>query len=172
MQWSYFPIYLMDSMTTTPKKKSMSRVLGTVVVIGLLALVVVVDMKRRSAEAQLSALSMRLEQLTGGNTEKNKEEAKAIVAEARQLIDIPTNVDPTVATIVDVAALRKQNTFYNKAENGDVLIVTAERAILYRRSAHKIIDVVPVELKAPPANAAASSAPAAAPTPAPVQANQ
>jgi len=82
-----------------------------------------------------------------GNEEQNQERAQQIIAEVRKLIDIPEDVEPTVATIVDVNALRAQNPFYEKAENGDHLIVTPERAILFSSKTGKIIDVVPVQLQ-------------------------
>ena len=58
-------------------------------------------------------------------------------------------MQPTVATIVDVESLRKRNSFYNKAKNGDYLIVTNERAILFDAKANVILDMVPVQLEQP-----------------------
>ena len=67
-----------------------------------------------------------------------------------------TDVEPTVATIVNVEELRKNNAFYNKAENGDHLVVTTERAILYDPDEDIILDVIPVQLQpAEPATAPA-----------------
>lgn len=123
--------------------------LGTFLIVGLLLLVVVIDLKRRAAENQLAQLSMKLEQVTGGNSAENKAEADRIVAKVRKLIDIPTDVEPTVATIVDRDVLVKQNEFYKKAENGDVLIVTPTRAVLYSEKKNMILDVVPVQLEQP-----------------------
>ncbi|MBT4119868.1 MAG: hypothetical protein HOE29_03035, partial [Candidatus Peribacter sp.] len=62
-------------------------------------------------------------------------------------MDIPEDIEPTVATIVDVEILKEKNPFYAKAENGDHLIVTPTRAILYSSKTKKIIDVVPVQLE-------------------------
>jgi hypothetical protein len=86
----------MDSMSSP--RKSSSKMLGTFLIVGLLLLVVVIDLKRRAAENQLAQLSMKLEQVTGGNSAENKAEADRIVAKVRKLIDIPTDVEPTVAT--------------------------------------------------------------------------
>lgn len=141
----------MDTMNPMPSesKKSLSKTLGTLLVVGLIALVIIIDMKRRAVQNELERLSMRLQEVTGGNQAENQEAAKKIVAEVRALYELPTDVEPTVATIIDVEALRKQNAFYNKAENGDNLIVTQERAILYRPSKKMIIDVVPVTIQPP-----------------------
>ena len=115
-----------------------------VLVIVLLILVVFVDARRRAAEKKLEQLTVQLSQ--SGNTEENKAKAAAVVNEVRKLIDIPEGVEPTVATIVDVEALQEKNPFYAKAENGDYLIVTPTRAILYSQKKKMILDVVPVQL--------------------------
>lgn len=142
----------MDSLGTSPRAKT--KPLALVAIIALIILVVVVDMKRRGAEKQLEQLSVRLEQLTG-NEQQNREAAQRIVDRVRQLYDIPTDVEPTVATIVDVTELQKRNAFYNKAKNGDYLIVTSDRAILFDAQRNVILDVVPVQIQ--PAAAAAEA---------------
>jgi len=142
----------MDTMTPSAKKPK-SHALSAVMIVGLLALVVVIDIKRRGAENQLAQVTMRLEQVTGGNTAQNLEAAKAIIAKVSKLYKIPSDVEPTVATIVDVDKLRTENDFYKNAENNDVLVVWPEKAILYRESENKIIDVVAVSIQAPAAGA-------------------
>jgi hypothetical protein len=124
-------------------------------VIALAVLVVVLDSQRRQAQTELKNLTVRLEQLQGNNQE-NQERAKQIVAKVRALIEIPDDVEPTVATIVDVEKLRAQNPFYAAAENGDYLVVTPTRAILFDADRGVIIDVVPVQIQ--PAAAASSAA--------------
>ncbi len=136
-----------------------SAALNILILAGLIALIVVLDMRRRDAEKKLMELSVQVEQ-QGGNQAQNQEVAKQVVVKVRRLFVIPEGVDPTVATIVDVAQLRSRNAFYNKAKNGDHLIVTSDRAILYDPVADKIIDVVPVQIQAPTA-AAPAKAPAA-----------
>lgn len=137
-----------------------TKVLLPLLVVALIALVVVLDAQRRSAENELKNLTVRLEQLQG-NSEENQQRAQQIVERVRSLIDIPADVTPTVATIVDVEKLRSQNPFYNSAENGDYLVVTPTRAILFDDDRGVIIDVVPVQIQqneAPAASSAASSA--------------
>lgn len=52
---------------------------------------------------------------------------------------------PTVATIIDVEALKKDNeAFYKNAQNGDKLVVFKEQAIIYREEENKVINVAPV----------------------------
>jgi len=119
----------------------------TVIIVALLLLVGVLEVKRQSISAQLSSKDSALEEVQTQNQADNAKLAKQIVEEVRKLIDIPTDIEPTVATIVDVELLRTKNPFYDKAENGDHLIVTPNRAILYRASENKIIDVAPVQLE-------------------------
>ncbi len=137
----------MDTPTPSPRPTK-ARPLSLLAIVALVALVIVIDMQRRAAEQQLQALSVRLEQVTsGGNQAQNREAAKAIVDKVRKLYTLPADIEPTVATIVDVDELRKRNPFYNKAENGDYLIVTTERAILYDPDNNVILDVVPVQIQ-------------------------
>ncbi len=162
----------MDTMPpTTGSSGSKAKALIALVVIALIILVVVVDAKRRAAESQLQQLSLKLQQQGGQpDTAQNQAIAKQVIAQVSKLYDLPTSVQPTVATIVDVEALRKQNAFYNKAQNGDYLIITPERAILFDPQKNMIVDVVPVQLQPPTSSSSSSKARAATnptPTPAP-----
>lgn len=132
-----------------PKNKM--KLLIPLLIVVLVVLLLILDARRRSAEAQLEQLSMRLEQLQG-NPEQNAEKAKEIVDAVKELMNLDTSVEPTVATIVDVVKLRESNPFYEKAENGDFLVVTPTRAILYDPDTNKILDVVPVQIEQAPAN--------------------
>ncbi len=72
---------------------------------------------------------------------------KEIIAAVGKLIVVPQDEDPTVATVADKSKLAGQPFFAN-AENGDrVLMYIRERkAILYRPSVNKIIDVGPIAI--------------------------
>jgi hypothetical protein len=90
------------------------------------------------------------------------EEAKKYTAMVGKLMTLPTDEVPTLATVNDKEKLKNQPFFVN-TENGDkVLIYTnAKKAILYRPSINKIIDVAPINIGAT-ATASAETAPAAA----------
>ena len=75
-------------------------------------------------------------------TQAAKEEAKALKGKISRLIELPKDEEPTVATVTDKNRLKDQP-FFKNAENGDrVFIFTeAKKAILYRPSSNKIIEV-------------------------------
>ncbi len=72
------------------------------------------------------------------------EDTKQLVDEVGKLMVLPKEV-PTIATVTDITKLKNQPFFAN-AKNGDrVLLYTqAKKAILYRPSIKKIIDVEPI----------------------------
>ena len=135
-------------MESSASKRGGGKLFSILILIGLIALIIALDMRRRDAEKKLMELTMQVEQQQGGNQAQNQEVAKQVVEKVRRLFVISADADPTVATIVDVNQLRARNAFYNKAKNGDHLIVTSDRAILYDPVADKIIDVVPVQIQA------------------------
>ena len=86
-----------------------------------------------------------------------------------KLIDLP-NETPTVATVTDSKKLKDQP-FFSKVENGDkVLIFTkAKKAILFRPSTNKILDVAPLTItnNQNPAQVAGVKTETPTPTPSP-----
>lgn len=86
------------------------------------------------------------QQLRANPEQVTQEETKALIGKVGQLIELPKE-EPTIATVTDKDKLKDQP-FFQKAENGDkVLIYTqAKRAILYRPSVNRVIDVAPVNI--------------------------
>lgn len=74
-------------------------------------------------------------------------ETDKLKASVAQLIEIPANEQPTVATVVDASKLKNQ-AFFRSAENGDkvLLFPQAKKAVLYRPSTNKIIEVAPINI--------------------------
>lgn len=124
-------------------RRGASKILIPILVVILIAVIIFLDMRRRAAEAKLKDLSI---QLNAVGDQQNQERAKEIVNRVRKHMSIDTSIEPTVATIVDVKKLQAQNPFYDKAKNGDFLLITSNRAILYDANKDVIIDVVPVQL--------------------------
>ncbi len=78
-------------------------------------------------------------------------EVDMLVSEVGKLLALPTDEKPTVATITDVEKLKEQ-VFFKNAANGDkVLIYTkAKKAILYRPTEKKIVEVGAVNINQQP----------------------
>ncbi len=145
--------------TTAAAGNAKMRTVLVVIIIVALGVLAFMNYKQRVAlEEQLGKVSLQDNQV--GN-QQNVEAAKRIIEKVKKHFVIPGDVDPTVATIVDVETLKARNDFYKNAKNGDHLIITPTRAILYDPGRDLIIDVVPVQLT-PQQPAAASSAPASA----------
>ncbi len=103
----------------------------------------------------------------------------AQVADAKEIADLsqeigqfmilPEGETPTLATVTDREKLAEQP-FFQKAENGDKVLIYSQngRAILYRPSQKKIVDVTSVNVNTPAPVVPESLAPASpAPAPAP-----
>lgn len=105
-------------------------------------------MQYKSAQARLANPSLFAQ-----------EETNKIIQSVGKLMMLPTDETPTVANINDKDKLANQP-FFARAENGDkVLIYTnAKKAILYRASINKIIEVAPINI-----GATASAAPVVTP---------
>ena len=75
-------------------------------------------------------------------------EMKQIVDKVGKLIELPENEEPTLATISDKDKLKDQAFFLN-AQNGDKVLVyeKAGKAILYRPSTGKIVEVAPLNVE-------------------------
>ena len=77
-------------------------------------------------------------------------EAQSLVNKLGQLIQLPNAETPTIATVTDTSKLASQP-FFASAKNGDkVFIYTqSQKAILYRPSINKIINVGPINTQGP-----------------------
>ena len=72
-------------------------------------------------------------------------ETAALIAKVSQLILLPADEQPTVATVADPEKLKNQPFFKNSHKGDKVLIYTnAKKAFLYDPVAHKIVEVAPV----------------------------
>lgn len=101
------------------------------------------------------------------NPEKTaQDEVAKLVGEIGQIMELPQDEQPTVATVLDKEKLKDQG-FFTKSENGDKVVIysKARKAILYRESAKKIIEVAPIDLSQPEASAAPKATKTPAPSP-------
>lgn len=73
--------------------------------------------------------------------------ANQYLEQVKKLMSLETDDNTTVATITDVEKLRAQNAFFAVAKNGDVLIITARKAIILDPKKNVIVDTAPVNVK-------------------------
>lgn len=75
------------------------------------------------------------------------EQTKAVVDKVGKLIALPSDETPSLATVQDKTKLKDQP-FFKNAVNGDKLLlyIKARKAILYRESSNKIIEVAPINI--------------------------
>lgn len=73
------------------------------------------------------------------------EEDKRVIKAVTSIVQLPEDEVPTVATITDSTKLARQP-FFKHAKNGDkvLIYIKIQKAILYRPSTKKIIEVAPV----------------------------
>jgi flagellar basal body-associated protein FliL len=89
------------------------------------------------------------QELKNNPTAAVKQETVILVEDVNKLMVLPKGEDPTVATVTDKDKLSSQ-TFFKDAQNGDKLLAytIAQKAILYRPSIKKIINIAPFSLDA------------------------
>lgn len=127
------------------RTRSGRKFLTAIVVLGLVGLLFSVDRSRRKAVENLAQLSAQSQDL-GGDDPEGRAEALRIIEKVRKLYDLPKDSEPTVAAIVDAAKLRSQNGFYAKAQDGDFLLLTPTRALIYRESEDRLIEVAQIQI--------------------------
>ena len=93
-------------------------------------------------------------------------EVDKLTTDVGKLIALPSDEKPTVATVSDAEKVKEQP-FFKNAKNGDkVLIYTnAKKAILFRPSENRVIEVGAVNINQQP-QVSATPAATASPTPA------
>ena len=92
----------------------------------------------------------QLKQKVQNPTQVELAEAEALIKKVGRLIVLPDNEQPTIATVTDKTKLNDRD-FFQKAQNNDKVIVfqKAKKAILYRPSINKIIEVSSINLQVP-----------------------
>jgi hypothetical protein len=151
-------------MNTTPSPRpgiasppKESRWAGTLVKIIFILLAIVAvgafvwaENARRGAVRQLEQTMTEFEELKNKTTQDSSQEtANQVRANVAKLINIPLDPPPTVAAISDIDKLKESNEFFAVAQNGDYLILTGNRAILYNLEKNIILDVAPFRVNSP-----------------------
>lgn len=98
-------------------------------------------------------LQQQIQDLKQNPQKATEEESKVLLEKVNALIQLPDE-QPTIATVTDLAPLKDQP-FFAYAQIGDKVLIfsQAKKAVLYRPSTNKVIEVAPVNLDSPPTNA-------------------
>lgn len=153
---------------TSPRSRRHRLWDGFIVLLLLVALAYVgySEWSRRQTAEELTTTMQKLQELEHNSRASGEAVAREVLAKVGTHIVLPTTSPaPTVATIVNAEELKKDNPFYAPAKNGDHLVITRTRAILYDPAADKILDVVPVQIT--PASPTPTATPTASPTASP-----
>ncbi len=76
---------------------------------------------------------------------RNAEESAEVIANLDAVLLTESESDPTVARVEDPQLLRDANPdFYKNVEQGDHLILYPQRAIIFRNSEKRIINIAPI----------------------------
>ncbi len=90
----------------------------------------------------------RLHSLQNNASSEASKETKDLLGKVARLYLIPTSEEPTVATVSDPLKLKDQS-FFASAQKGDKVLIfsKAGKAVLYRPSINKIIEIAPINNK-------------------------
>lgn len=115
-------------------------------VLGILVMVLVND--RQDLKKEVSRLSSQAQKPP---QDQSLEEAEQLKKEIGQYLELPADEVPTVATVVDANKVKGQS-FFTNTQNGDKVLLFAKsgKAILYRPSTKKIVEVAPINLNQNP----------------------
>lgn len=113
------------------------------------------------------------QELFGNQPLPSEQEVSQLVTAVGKLIELPSGETPTVATVADKTRLTDQPFFAN-SQNGDKVLIyaTARKAILYRPSTGKIIEIAPVNIQQASESAQVQTNPSSTPAVAGAQSNQ
>jgi hypothetical protein len=84
-----------------------------------------------------------------------QQELKDVISRVGALVSLPTDEQPTIATVTDVSKLKGQ-AFFAKAQNGDKVLIYVKnaKAYLYSITQNKILEVAPVTVNQNPGEVA------------------
>ena len=120
--------------------KALKIVLALIIIIGVCALIL---WQTGYLQAFKIALQIQKQQ------QVIAEDAK-VLKQLGKIMALPEDVQPTMAIITDIDALKEGQPFFADAKNGDRLIIYPEIAIVYDYKANKIVKVGPVQFTGDP----------------------
>lgn len=116
--------------------KNITKVIVAIVIVGLLGGIGYLAWQNNE---------LRNNPKTSAQAASNK--ANDVKTKVGKLISVPGDETPTLATVTDKTKLKDQP-FFKDAENGDTILIfpQAKKAIIYRESENKLINVGPIAI--------------------------
>lgn len=129
------------------------------IAVGIL-LVLILGILYISSVRKLAGIEKQLQQTQNDPTAKIKEENQQLVTQVGKLIILPTDEQPTIATVTDLSKLKDQP-FFAQAQLGDKVLIysRAKKAILFRPSTNKIVELAPLNTQTAQPEAPTSNQP-------------
>ena len=98
-----------------------------------------------NSQKKISQIQNELNSVKADPVSQSKQEDMDLVSKIKNLIVLPNDEQPTIATVTDLEKLQNQPFFKNAKLGDKVLIYTvAKKAILYRPTENKIIELAPL----------------------------
>ncbi len=98
-----------------------------------------------TSQYKLKKAQTQLEKQIEDPQAEAKKQTEELLQKVGQLMVLPTDEEPTIATVSDLSKLSEQE-FFKNAQLGDKVIIyyKAKKAILYRPFENKIIELAPL----------------------------
>ena len=89
----------------------------------------------------------RVQNVAESGSSTDQEDTERLIRRVSELIALPDDEQPTVATVANPDVLRDQP-FFSRAKRGDKILIyeKAKKAVLYDPDQNKIIEVAPLNL--------------------------
>ena len=135
-------------MTFMPEKEKESSGKGGLVVILIIITLISLAgffwsiMRYQQAKDKIAFLST-----PEGQLEASQVDISVLLEDVRKIMLLPTDIEPTVATVQDAAALANSQPFFTNAQNGDKVLIYQDKAILYSPVRNIIVNVAPVQIE-------------------------
>lgn len=125
------------------KNNSGTATLIAIIVVAVLAVVGCVFLYMKYDTAQKKINSMTNPQ---AQQELIKKEMDSLLKKVGKLIVLPSDEQPTVATVTNADALKAEQPFYKDAQNGDkvIIYVQSRKAIIYNEAKGILVNVGPI----------------------------
>ncbi|PIR75014.1 MAG: hypothetical protein CO030_05475 [Candidatus Magasanikbacteria bacterium CG_4_9_14_0_2_um_filter_42_11] len=132
-----------DTQDTSSHHRHLGKWILGIVVVLFIATSVYFFLRYQHAKTELTQLKDPAFQAS-----QVQKENEQLVRDVAGLIELPMDQQPVIGTVQDVATLAEDQKFFSRAQNGDKVLIYEDKAIIYRPSVHKLINVGPVYLNA------------------------